>query len=775
MRTLQQSSHPGTSWVSILLTLSLIILFSSSQKILAQQKNGDEANSSSNSNAPSGRVNFNILSLMNGEYLEAYGANNSRGILRGHPTIPGLELGTTTADPLIFSTSSAERMRILSNGFTGIGTTNPTTPFEVHFPDATAYSAGIASNSRMRFVNNNTTNNNAVELNLSTFDTAGTLATGVRLVGIFTNHTAGATAADFAMVLRNGGNWFEVARFAAGGNVGIGTNAPAYKLDVAGPVRSTSGGFIFPDGTVQTTAGGGGGGGSQWVTSGTSIYYNGGNVGLGTSAPGVALEVAQNRAIRVGQATLSSGGDYANFSNHGWYNGTAWQVDGLAGAIYNLNGAQHTWYTHNTAGVTTPLMQLGADGSLGIGTQSPSSRLHVNGGSIRLAATAGETPFQLYSYANSSSLWLASGNPSTSEIHLSPGYAVDFDRSLAVQYTPGSTGATAGILKIGQLNKNNANWTHGVTALFTNGTERLRINSTGNVGIGTASPAFKLDVAGQIRSSSGGIVFPDGTVQTTAGGGSSQWTTSGANIYYNVGGGNVGVGTANPLGRFHVNGVSPGSWGTAVFSGTQWSTHINYNIDNSEDTYIRGGKTTSRVVINDQNSGPVLALGTGNFGIGTPTPTEKLEVVGNIKVSGNINAKYQDMAEWVESSQTPPAGTVVILDSSKANNVIASTQSYDSRVAGVISRQPGLTLGEPAEGRVLVATTGRVKVKVDATNAPIQIGDLLVTSDREGFAMKSLPVEIGSARLHRPGTLIGKALEPLPSGTGEILVLLSLQ
>jgi hypothetical protein len=775
MRTLQQSSRFGNSWASILLTLSLIILFSSSQKVLGQQKDGDEANSSSNSNAPGGRVNFNILTLLNGEYLEAFGANNSRGILRGHPTIPGLELGTTTADPLMFSTNSGERMRIMPNGFVGIGTNNPATPFELHFPDATAYSVGIASTSRMRLINNNLTNNNAVELNLSTLDTAGVVATGVRLVGIFTNHTAGAASADFAMVLRNSGNWFEVARFAAGGNVGIGTNAPAYKLDVAGPVRSTSGGFIFPDGTVQTTAGGGGGG-SQWVTNGTSIYYNGGNVGLGTSTPGVALDLAQNRAIRVGQATLSSGGDYANLANHGWYNGTAWQGDGLAGAVYSVNGAQHTWYTHNTTGVFNPLMQLGADGSLGIGTQTPSSRLHVNGGSIRLAATAGETPFQLYSYANSSSLWLTSGNPTTTEIQLSPAYAVDYDRSLAVQYTPGTTGAVGGILKIGQLYKNNANFTHGETAFLTNGTERLRINSLGNVGIGTASPAFKLDVAGPIRSSSGGIVFPDGTVQTTAGGGtSSQWTTSGANIYYNVSSGNVGIGGTNPTARLQVIGVNPGSSGTAVFTGTQLSSHFNYNGDNSEDTYIRGGKSASRVILNDQNSGPVLALGSGNFGIGTPAPTEKLEVVGNIKVSGNINAKYQDMAEWVESSQALPAGTVVILDSTKANNVIASTHSYDSRVAGVISLRPGLTLGEEAEGRVLVATTGRVKMKVDATNVPIQIGDLLVTSDREGFAMKSLPIEIGGTRIHRPGTLIGKALEPLQSGTGEILVLLSLQ
>jgi hypothetical protein len=75
----------------------------------------------------------------------------------------------------------------------------------------------------------------------------------------------------------------------------------------------------------------------------------------------------------------------------------------------------------------------------------------------------------------------------------------------------------------------------------------------------------------------------------------------------------------------------------------------------------------------------------------------------------------------------------------------------------------------------MVATTGRVRVKVDATNAPIRVGDLLVTSDKEGIAMRSKPLDLGGTPIHRPGTLIGKALEPLDKGVGEILVLLSLQ
>jgi hypothetical protein len=91
------------------------------------------------------------------------------------------------------------------------------------------------------------------------------------------------------------------------------------------------------------------------------------------------------------------------------------------------------------------------------------------------------------------------------------------------------------------------------------------------------------------------------------------------------------------------------------------------------------------------------------------------------------------------------------------------------------SEKPGIALGEGGANKVLVATTGRVLVKVDASNGPIHIGDLLVTSDIPGLAMKSEPITIGNRKMHMPGTLIGKALEPLAKGSGRILVLLSLQ
>ncbi|HYC61313.1 MAG TPA: hypothetical protein VEK79_17290 [Thermoanaerobaculia bacterium] len=148
---------------------------------------------------------------------------------------------------------------------------------------------------------------------------------------------------------------------------------------------------------------------------------------------------------------------------------------------------------------------------------------------------------------------------------------------------------------------------------------------------------------------------------------------------------------------------------------------------------------------------------------------------GNVSASGTINANYQDVAEWVPGEGDLTAGTVVVLDTRKSNAVVPSSKSYDSRVAGVISDRPGLLLGAAGESKSRVATLGRVKVSVDATKRPVQIGDLLVTSDEPGMAMVSEPIEIGGVAIHRPGTLVGKALEPLTSGRGQILVLLSLQ
>ncbi len=170
----------------------------------------------------------------------------------------------------------------------------------------------------------------------------------------------------------------------------------------------------------------------------------------------------------------------------------------------------------------------------------------------------------------------------------------------------------------------------------------------------------------------------------------------------------------------------------------------------------------------------------GFVGFGTATPQTRIHVVGDATVTGtvlagNVAAKYQDVAEWVPASRPISAGTVLVLDTHHTNRVQAATSAYDTRVAGVVSDFPGILLGEEGSGKVRVATTGRVKVKVDATARPIHVGDLLVTSGKEGVAMASEALDINGRQFHQPGTILGKALEPLPTGEGEILVLLSLQ
>ena len=329
--------------------------------------------------------------------------------------------------------------------------------------------------------------------------------------------------------------------------------------------------------------------------------------------------------------------------------------------------------------------------------------------------------------------------------------------------------------------------------IFTANLERLRITAGGKVGIGI-NPSSKLQVWDNLDAGVATYITKTTAVEAAA----SQLDygmiinahqdnyagvfNAGRVVGSQVEGRNIGLGgVAIAMGTRVYAGVAAGVTGTVTDA---YALHAQVaagggTVTNGYALYLANTEAT--------NDFGVYQVGTddsnffaGNVAIGGAATSKKLEVYGDANFSGavtgsNIQARYQDVAEWVEASEDLAAGTVVVLNPERNNEVMPSGRAYDTTVAGVVSLQPGLILGESGPSKEQIATTGRVKVRVDATRGAVRIGDLLVTSDVRGTAMRSEPMDVNGRSFHQPGTIIGKALEPLKEGVGEILVLLSLQ
>jgi len=244
--------------------------------------------------------------------------------------------------------------------------------------------------------------------------------------------------------------------------------------------------------------------------------------------------------------------------------------------------------------------------------------------------------------------------------------------------------------------------------------------------------------------------------------------------------GNVGIGTTNPVAPLVISeGVS--NLETRIDDGgISWTRKSDGAVVerlafNGFSLMTLSSRYNFKLSVNSDTGILFMDDATGNVGIGTMSPTARLQVAGDVVVDGNIAAKYQDVAEWVPTSSFIEPGTVVVIDPQEINHVQMVSQAYDTRIAGVVSSRPGILLGEAGEDKVKVAHSGRVKVKVDAQYGPIKAGDLLVSSATPGYAMLSTPLDVNGISMHRPGTILGKALEPLKEGQAEILVLVTLQ
>ena len=162
------------------------------------------------------------------------------------------------------------------------------------------------------------------------------------------------------------------------------------------------------------------------------------------------------------------------------------------------------------------------------------------------------------------------------------------------------------------------------------------------------------------------------------------------------------------------------------------------------------------------NFGAVINAGTGTAtyanAIGDIYATDDIEYDGDLYGPGT------DLAELINvsnSSGIVEVGAVVVADESAAERVKLSTMPYDTTVIGIISSDPGITLGKNV-GDAPLALSGRVPIKVSAENGPIKPGDLLTTSSTPGHAMRC------ENREACQGSLVAKSLGTLEEGTGLI-------
>ena len=269
------------------------------------------------------------------------------------------------------------------------------------------------------------------------------------------------------------------------GFVGVGTLSPAYTLDVNGSIRASGsivgnyagtltannltsgvfgscgscggGNYAFPSGLGVATST------NASLPQSLSVYgggYFSGNVGIGTSTPWTPLDV-RGPDSNIGGPSIAFIGDPSGQGLKFGYdntNGWAW----IESALYGQGP--------RALNIDNSLYISGNPGNVGIGTTAPAYTLDVNG-PIKTRSASG--------------IIFSDGTEQ--------GTTANFSGS--ANYLTKTDPTFPGAVKLG------------ISQIYDNGT---------NVGIANTSPAYKLDVAGQIRSSSGGFVFPDGTTQATA-------------------------------------------------------------------------------------------------------------------------------------------------------------------------------------------------------------------------------------------------------------------
>ena len=310
-------------------------------------------------------------------------------------------------------------------------------------------------------------------------------------------------------------------------------------------------------------------------------------------------------------------------------------------------------------------LRIQGDGNVGIGTDSPSAKLHVSG-STQMDGNVG-----IGTSSSSSYKLLVDGHTRVDgdlniSNHLTIGNETitNWKSGLIEHFSDSDGSENAARLSLG-------NW----GSEFTNGTEALNIIGKGNIGIGTTSPSAKLHVAGGTKID--GIMRFDGPTSTS----------------FNSGG-NAGYVTESIHMLFDINRV-----GSFAFDGNDFLFKLGSG--NIRSTKFRVGNSSAYI-------GNSLGIGTNNptdklhvagntkvegsayignsLGIGTDSPSDKLHVVGNTKVEGNLSVSGKVSGEVILGGIIMFSGTI----NNAGHPVVNGTADTDWHICDGTNNTPDL-------------------------------------------------------------------------------------
>jgi hypothetical protein len=423
----------------------------------------------------------------------------------------------------------------------------------------------------------------------------------------------------------------------SGGNVGIGTATPRQMLSVNGQAEATK--FVDYDNTSGTYY-------IDPAATGTSMVVAG-NVGIGTTSPTHALDV--NGQIRVRNGALQKYSTALGTNDLGLYSEAGEWIR------FVTNAGDFRWF-QDGAGGTTPVMVLNTSGNLGVGTSAPLARI-----------TAGTT--------TSNAVHIGQTDPAT-------GAWLRNDGSNTVLAT-----------KVGSLflgyngTSSNLNFMAGGT------TTQMTLNTSGNLGIGTTTVNYNLQVGAGASTTFGASGTYNPSVATMIG------STTNAALIGLILNSNEGVNNRRAM-LFLDDNLGEYGFQSKATTGVP-------------DFVVKGGSTEAFRV-----------TAAGNIGIGSTAPNQILDVVGNALVSGNIGinttSAYRELTVYGNNSNTNTSFMDIRNDGTgDAWMNFSLGAAGESYAVGIDNGTNGFQIGYNTSGPTGMATNTRFAI---ASNGNVGIG-----------------------------------------------------